>query len=280
MPELRWILLGLGALFCIWLWWRETRRPHQAADSAARAGEPERIEPALTGLDKPRRTSAATPRSEPVVFDDGIELESEPRPDSEPRPAEPDTVRAAQERIARALFTNPLADAFERIEPILGNAEIGDEKDPAAQRPQQPEQKIVTLRVAAPPLERFEGGMLLEALRAVGLEHGKFSIFHKSTPDRQTLFSVASLVEPGTFDLERIAAQRFPGISLFAVLPGPMEASAIVEDMIGTGRQLAERLSGVLQDERGATMSAQRLAELRAAIVDWEGRALPVASQR
>ena len=74
----------------------------------------------------------------------------------------------------------------------------------------------MTLRLAAPPLERFGGRELIDALRAVGLEHGKFSIFHKLAPSGATLMSVASLVEPGTFDLDRIEAQRFPGISLFA----------------------------------------------------------------
>jgi cell division protein ZipA len=84
---------------------------------------------------------------------------------------------------------------------------------------------------------------------------------------------VASLVEPGTFDLERIAGRRFPGVSLFAVLPGPMEATAIVEDMIASGRKMAERLQGILQDERGAAMTPQRLADLRASTAEWQRRA-------
>jgi FtsZ-interacting cell division protein ZipA len=49
--------------------------------------------------------------------------------------------------------------------------------------------------------------------------------------------------------------------------------------MIATGRALAERLHGVLQDERGSTMTAQRLADLRATVAAWEGRAAPRASQ-
>jgi cell division protein ZipA len=277
MPELRWILLGLGVLFCIGLWWRETRRPHQAADSVARAGEPERTEPQLTALDKPRRATPETPPRDPVVFDDGLEDETEPAAPADVQPVEVDRARAAQERIARELFSPPLREAFERIEPILGETEIGGPAPaPESERPREP--KILTLRLAAPPLERFDGRKLLEALRAVGLEYGKFSIFHKSTADGATLFSAASLVEPGTFDLERIATQRFPGVSLFAVLPGPGEASAILEDMIATGRELAERLRGVLQDERGAAMTAQRLADLRAMVADWEGRAVPPAS--
>jgi cell division protein ZipA len=130
----------------------------------------------------------------------------------------------------------------------------------------------VTLRLAAPPLERFEGRELVDALRAAGLEHGKFSIFHKTAPNGATVFSVASLVEPGTFDLERIHGQRFPGISLFTVLPGPLEAGATLEMIVSTGRDLAARLRGVLQDERGAPLSIQKLADLRASVIEWQRR--------
>lgn len=273
MPELRWILLGLGLLFFIWLWWRETRRPHQAANSSARAGEPERIEPPIALLDKHRRTSPDPPVYEPPIYDDGLEVEINLDARPVPEPMESAVARAAQDRIARELFSRPADGAFERIEPVLAETEYVAE-EVAEDEPTPPvEEKIVTLRLAAPPLERFGGTELVEALRAAGLEHGKFSIFHKTTPAGATLFSVASLVEPGTFDLERIAGRRFPGVSLFAVLPGPMDAVAILEDMIASGRKMAERLQGILQDERGAAMTPQRLADLRATIVDWQRRA-------
>lgn len=275
MPELRWILLGLGLLFFIWLWWRETRRPHQAASSSARAGEPERIEPPIALLDKHRRTPSEFPIYEPPIYDDGLEVEIDADPTPEIEPAESAVARVAQEqgRIARELFARQAGGDFERIEPILADTEYVAEERAVVEAPPPLEEKIVTLRLAAPPLERFGGRELVEALRAAGLEHGKFSIFHKTTPDGATLFSVASLSEPGTFDLERIAGRRFSGVSLFAVLPGPMGATAIVEDMIASGRKMAERLQGILQDEHGAVMTPQRLADLRATITDWQRRA-------
>lgn len=279
MPELRWILLGLGVLFCIGLWWRETRRPHQAANSAARAGEPGRTEPPIAALDKPRRPPPEPPVYEPPIFDDGLKVEIELEPTREPAPPESTAARAAQDRIARQLFARPVTDAFERIEPILSDTEFFATEMPAVEPPPPPEEKIVTLRLAAPPLERFGGNELVEALRAAGLEHGKFSIFHKCTPTGATLFSVASLVEPGTFDLERVAARRFPGVSLFAVLPGPLDANATLEVMIATGRQLAENLQGILQDDRGVPMTPQRLADLRAGVADWQRRAAPSTAQ-
>ena len=274
MPELRWILLGLGILFCLGLWWRESRRPRQAASSSARAGEPVRQEPVIAPPEAPRHVLIEQePELPQALLPDDPTLPTEPEPPLTPPPEAAPAV-AAKERLARELFSRPVAEMLERIEPILGDTEIIDPDSPAAEplRP-PPEEKIVTLRLAAPPLERFDGRELVDALRAAGLEHGKFSIFHKVAPNGATLMSVASLVEPGTFDLDRIEAQRFPGISLFAVLPGPMEAGATLDMMVGIARDLASRLRGVLQDERGVPMSPQKLADMRVGLMEWQRRA-------
>jgi cell division protein ZipA len=246
MPELRWILLGLGVLFWIGLWWWETRRQHQASDSELGRLPDRLIEPSL-----PARRAEISPEDIEPSF-------SVPVVESAPTVADD-----AAEAIP------VLTEAFARIEPVLGDTEI---VRPEPRRIEPPEEKIITLRLTAPPLERFEGRRLVEALQSVGLQHGKFSIFHRTAPDGATIFSVASLVEPGTFDLERIDGRRFPGVTLFAVLPGPLEASALVEEMIGAGRRLAEELQGVLQDERGAILNTRRLADLRASVAEWHAR--------
>jgi cell division protein ZipA len=246
MPELRWILLGLGVLFWIGLWWWETRRQHQASDSELGRLPDRLVEPSL-----PARRTEIQPEVSEFSF-----------PELVVEPATP-TIDDSTETIP------VLTEAFARIEPVLGDTEIVRPEPP---RIEPPEEKIITLRLTAPPLERFEGRRLVEALQAVGLQHGKFSIFHRTTPDGATIFSVASLVEPGTFDLERIEGRRFPGVTLFALLPGPLEASTVVEEMISAGRCLAEELQGVLQDERGATLNAQRLADLRASVAEWHAR--------
>ena len=274
MPELRWILLGLGLLFCVGLWWRESRRPRQAASSSARAGEPVRQDPVIAPPEPPRHVLIEQePELPHVLLPDDPTLPTETEPPLAPPPEAAPAV-AAKERLARELFSRPVAEMLERIEPILGDTEIIDPDSPAAEplRP-PPEEKIVTLRLAAPPLERFGGRELVDALRAAGLEHGKFSIFHKVAPNGATLMSVASLVEPGTFDLDRIEAQRFPGISLFSVLPGPMDAGATLDMMAGIARDLAARLRGVVQDERGVPMSPQKLADLRVGLMEWQRRA-------
>ena len=134
-----------------------------------------------------------------------------------------DEPNCARIRGAPGTRARVLRRSFARIEPVLGDTEI---VLPEQRRRIEPlEEKIVTLRLAAPPLERFEGRRLIEALQAVGLQHGKFSIFHRATPDGATIFSVASLVEPGTFDLDQIAGPAIPRVS--ACLPSCQDRSRL-----------------------------------------------------
>ena len=145
---------------------------------------------------------------------------------------------------------------------------------PNLERPAH-EQKIVTLRVAARGSERFTGEQLVDVLRGEGLEHGQFDIFHRhltEDADSDAVFSVASMVEPGHFDLDNLADLSTPGISLFMLLPGPMDGIEAFTDMLSTARQLADRLDGDVLDEVGSTLSRQAESHVREEIVNYQHR--------
>lgn len=126
-------------------------------------------------------------------------------------------------------------------------------------------EKILTVRLTGKAGASFAGDALLRAMQEAGLEHGRFSIFHRHAPGdaRQAIFSVASLVEPGSFDLTGMVAERFPGITLFMTVPGPVDALAAFDDMLATARVLATALDGELLDEQGSRLSVQRERFLR-----------------
>ena len=122
------------------------------------------------------------------------------------------------------------------------------------------------------PAEQWPGADLRAAFAAENLEFGPYSIFHLPREDGRTLFYVASLMEPGSFDLERMDTQTFTGISLFGVIPGPIDAPATFDLVLAVGRNLADRLKGQLQDEQGSTLTAQRILNLREELVHFEHR--------
>lgn len=124
-------------------------------------------------------------------------------------------------------------------------------------------QRIVSVRVCAPGDMRWAGSDLMAALERHGLAHGRYQVFHRRHSDGRTLFCAASLIEPGTFDIARMPAEEFRGLTLFAVLPGPAEPVQTLEALIATAAGLAETLHGVVQDSKGATLSQQRAEALR-----------------
>jgi len=133
---------------------------------------------------------------------------------------------------------------------------------PVVEWPPEASRRIVALRVVAPPA-RFAGRALRQALAAEGFMLGKFEIYHRAGPDGRAVVSAASLNKPGTFDVLAMDMQRFGGLNLFAVLPGPLPPGQAFEELLGAARGLNERLEGALQDERGEPLTPTRLAALR-----------------
>ncbi|HNP62999.1 MAG TPA: cell division protein ZipA C-terminal FtsZ-binding domain-containing protein [Woeseiaceae bacterium] len=133
-------------------------------------------------------------------------------------------------------------------------------------------QKIVTVRIVAREKKSFAGDELVLSMRGIGLRHGKFGIFHRydGNDESRTVFSAASLVEPGSFDLQNIKGQKIPGISLFLVLPGPVECVEAFDLMLAAARALTQTLDGELLDESGSTLSIQRERYLREEIIQFQ----------
>ena len=166
-----------------------------------------------------------------------------------------------------------------RREPTLGDDDDPDDDEPradivrdepAARKPGP--QKIVTLRLIARNGGAFAGDELILSMRGIGMRPGKFGIYHRfdGSDEDDTIFSAASLVEPGSFDLENIRDQQIPGISLFMILPGPVHGAEAFDLMMAAARALAQTLEGELLDESGSTLSIQRERYLREEVIQFE----------
>jgi cell division protein ZipA len=137
---------------------------------------------------------------------------------------------------------------------------------PIVDWPPEEQRKLVSLRIVARPPERFRGSLVRQALAAEGFVLGEFDIFHKPDSDNRAVLSAASLTKPGTFDLETMDSQRFVGLNIFAVLPGPKSPHKTFEELLLTARMLNERLEGGLQDDRGGPLTPTRVQALRDAV--------------
>lgn len=135
--------------------------------------------------------------------------------------------------------------------------------EPIVDWPDESTRKIIALRLVSGTGERFQGRAVRQALAAEGFQIGKFEIFHKPGPDARAVLSAASLTKPGTFELNTMDGQRYGGLSLFAVLPGPLSPVETFDELLVTARSLNDRLRGALQDERGEPLTPTRSASIR-----------------
>jgi cell division protein ZipA len=159
------------------------------------------------------------------------------------------------------------APAMPTQEPLNSSSSPENSDRLAAVEPPSPnvseQQKIVTLRVCAVGQDRWSGRDLIAALEGHGLAYGRYQVYHRKHADGRSIFFVASLIEPGTFDATRMAEEEFRGASMFAVLPGPLEPLQAIDALLATARELARDLSGTIQDAKGIPFSPQRIATLR-----------------
>jgi len=231
MAELRWILLVIGVLV-VGAVYLLSRRKSGQADSGIAADEVRR-EPVIVRQELSKVDEGSDRKEVPVVSD-----------------LEP----AAQDAGAAEL-----ANGGGSAEPSFEIAE--------------PE-KIVTIRVAFAGDHKVPGQALIDLFRTFGLKYGRFKIFHKLAADKDStsspVFSVASITEPGSFDLANIGEQKIPGLTLFMVLPGPVEGRVAFESMLDLARAAADHFDGEVLDDAGITLSIQRAGYIRDEIIDYE----------
>jgi len=130
--------------------------------------------------------------------------------------------------------------------------------------------KIVQINLIAKQGAKFAGPAILAACKEVGLVAGDMQIFHRYTGDgrNKTQFSMASLVEPGVFPLKAMEDFSSPGLILFCQLPGPGDSLAIFSDMLFTAQRLQAILGGELQDETHSALSKQTIEHIRSQILE------------
>jgi len=281
--ELRYILAALSVLLLAGIWWWGARRSRQAAGNA------ELRESTVSASTAPVRTTAAVDDepdpTEPRGHDGSREWGVSPLEPLSIRTAEFESVQLADlsmtahadpldvtldlgiadhEHAARRFQPPPPPErADERVNVGAGGAE----PVPAAPKPQlanaSETQRIVSIRVCAAGETRWSGLDLMIALENHGLAHGRYNVFHRKHSDGRTLFCAASLVEPGVFNLAKMPQEEFRGLTLFAVLPGPLPPLQTLDAVIETAGELAATLHGTLQDSHGAPLSMQRAEALR-----------------
>ena len=265
------VVLGVVLVAGIYLWDRYKR----SAPSLRRSKHP----PEHLSVDAAMVDEVEPERPEPTMQD---EVESIPEMRAEASPARADSPVSVQQTGA-VLDPDP--------------ADIGDWSDTAAdQDPQfsmdlnfdahqdgdylstdpalydEVERKIVVVN-----LFKHDGGIsgaeIADACSAVGLVLGDMSIYHRHEGGSgRVLFSMASMVEPGSFPADDLQGFSTPGLSLFTQLPGVRDGVEIYNEMLSTAEQLSKRLHAELQDDQHNRLTRQMQEHTRESIIEHRRR--------
>jgi len=210
------------------------------------------LEPVINLEDKvaePKASQASTKKVQSTI-DFVIDDDIEPIEDAMASPADQQALKSSLPR-----------DDFERIQPTAV------ETKPKPPR-KDSDDLVIALTIMAPENERFAGRAVKAALESSNLHFGDLQVYHRFTGGarRQSIFSVANILDPGTLLPDKFISLTTPGLLIFARLPGPVNGLAMFDDLLETAQSLTEKLGGTLSDDTREPISESRLEAMRSRI--------------
>jgi FtsZ-interacting cell division protein ZipA len=231
-------ITGLVALVGIYAHWRWTQGRKARADA-----EHERREPGWQDDEAWEADSAADGPDEDWeaqtrIGDEVLGIESEPH-----------AIPAAPPRLV------PMGS------PAASPAPTPSGLNPAPRAPARreagPAGQVLVFYIIARDAQGFAGAELFRVFRELHLVAGERDIFYRYAENgTQSVYCVANAVEPGRFELSAMDSLRTPGLTVFAVLPGPWPARDILTAMHRAALSLADRLDGEVLDRRRQALTA------------------------
>ncbi|MDH2997617.1 cell division protein ZipA [Pasteurellaceae bacterium LFhippo2] len=136
-------------------------------------------------------------------------------------------------------------------EPVVEVDMVEPVAEPIQEVPQAPS-NIVTLYVVAPEGQQFHGSAVAHNLEDLGFHFGEHNIFHRHVDNSTSpvLFSVANLMQPGSFDIANMDNFATVGLVFFMYLPSTGNDVANVRFMIRTAESLAQAMGGFVLDDQ------------------------------
>jgi cell division protein ZipA len=129
-----------------------------------------------------------------------------------------------------------------------------------------PLETLIILQLIASEERPYKGYELIQTLSSTGFHYGAMNIFHyhvNQDKKKERLFSLASAVEPGTFDLNHIGEIYAPGLCLFMSLATTKNALNTFEIMLEIAQLLLQDLGGTLCDQQRKPLTSTSLTHYR-----------------
>lgn len=143
--------------------------------------------------------------------------------------------------------------------------------------------EVLVINITAKQGRVFAGDDLLHCLITSGLKFGDTNIFHKRLSKENkspVIFSVANMLNPGTFDLNNVDKFTTLGIIFFLALPTSINNLDAFEQMLDVAQAIRDTLDGELKDDHRNGITAQTIEHYRQRIRDFELRRLKAVTAK
>ena len=171
----------------------------------------------------------------------------------------------------------PPREEREAAAPLRRGAGRGSrtETPAAGSGPERAEHELlVVLTIVAADERELAGALIRDALAAFDLQPDAQGMFHhygnqgnRRGMERDPVFSVANVLDPGVFDVDAMDELSTPGLFLFMRRPGPLPASVAFDLMLDVGTRLSRALQATLCDDQRCRLTVQATQALRERVV-------------
>lgn len=248
MESLRWILLGAGLVFvlAIYIIGRSHRQRQHIINDEAEDDLPEFSAQNLDDLDEGVGEVRIISGSDADYNYDAEDIKVD------------DDITALKSSAKENNNNQPLGNSFTDNKAANNKDEVTTKKRPS---------DIIVVYILPKVDQLLMGSQINSSAQAMGLSFGDMNIFHYKSGDRK-VFSLANMLEPGSFDPDTIHDIKTTGLTIFMQISGDDPLDDLTE-MLQRSYQLAGLLDARLCNHKREPLTEQDAENYRTQVNDF-----------